>query len=295
MSLINEALRKARQEAAEQEAEERAGGGAKGKAVYREPRAHLPTGSKMGVGLAVGVLLGVLAAGGGGLGVWWLTNRAADSGSESEPKLTSVVAEPAQEVPKQPSSAPQRAPEPTPTEASTPENAPATEPTPPGEAPRPTPVPTAAPARAEPAAARPTAESVQTEPVESESVQTEPVESEAVQPETVQPQTLVASSEPVAMSSEPTDPEGRDLPKLIEPPETIGQVGNTNVFVLEADLGDGKVVLDFIVWNPSSPFAQINGKQVEVGQLVAGLLVESIERDQVTLKATDGRIVLRVR
>lgn len=103
----------------------------------------------------------------------------------------------------------------------------------------------------------------------------------------MQPSTT--TDDPPSEASDPT------LPRLIQPPESVGRQGKTNVFVLEADLGDTRVVLDFIVWSASSPFAQINGKQVEVGQLVSGLLVEKIERDRVTLRSVDGRIVLRVR
>ena len=89
--------------------------------------------------------------------------------------------------------------------------------------------------------------------------------------------------------------EGEDLPKLIEPPEQVGRQGESNVFVLEAKLGDLDLVLDFIVWSEAAPFAQINGQQVEVGQVVEGLMVESIEREQVSLRGLDGSVILRIR
>ena len=284
MSLINEALRKARQEAADQEAEERAASGVKGKAVYREPRAHLPESSKMGTGLIVGLLLGVLAAGGGGLGVWWLTARDSSPIRDSRPATEHTQA-PAPDPALEPATTQAATTQPATTQAATTqaeERASRTEPS--------VPTPPTTPESSKPTSSN-GAQALEP-PAETESGRRIEAQEESPSEPSFEPPSEPPPEKIAGMEASRADP---NLPKLIEPPETIGQIGDSNTFVLEADLGDGKVTLDFIVWNPSAPFAQINGKQVEVGQLVAGLLVEKIERDQVTLKATDGRIVLRVR
>ena len=55
-----------------------------------------------------------------------------------------------------------------------------------------------------------------------------------------------------------------------------------------------KLLLDFIVWS-DAPFAQINGRQVGVGQQVDGFLVTAITRDSVLLESPSRRLVLKVR
>ena len=90
MSLINEALRKARKEAAERDAEERG-------VTYRPPRAHLPTERSWLPALA-GVALGAVLA---GVAFWLLLPRAEPS--QKEP----FQAEPAQTEAAQAQQAPQ--------------------------------------------------------------------------------------------------------------------------------------------------------------------------------------------
>ncbi len=80
---------------------------------------------------------------------------------------------------------------------------------------------------------------------------------------------------------------------MIQPPAKLGQV-SADTFVLEADVEGKHLLLDFIVWS-SAPFAQINGRQVAVGQQVDGFLVTAIERDQVFLESPTRHIVLKVR
>jgi hypothetical protein len=67
------------------------------------------------------------------------------------------------------------------------------------------------------------------------------------------------------------------------------------VFVLDADLGDVTLSLGYIVFKPSDPFAEINGREVRQGSLVEGYRVEEIERDRVRLRQGERTVVLRVR
>ena len=51
--------------------------------------------------------------------------------------------------------------------------------------------------------------------------------------------------------------------------------------------------LDFIVFRPDDPFAEINGLEVHVGSTIEGFKVEKIERNQVHLRDEKGALVLR--
>jgi hypothetical protein len=82
--------------------------------------------------------------------------------------------------------------------------------------------------------------------------------------------------------------------KRIRPPEQVGKIDD-EVYVLEAEKDGVSLRLDFIVWAPPNPFAQINGRQVSIGQTVDGFLVRAIEREAVTLEGDDGPFRLRVR
>jgi hypothetical protein len=82
-------------------------------------------------------------------------------------------------------------------------------------------------------------------------------------------------------------------PKMIAPPAQIGQVGD-DTYVLEAVVDGKELRLDFIVWS-EQPFAQINGRQVGIGQQVEGFLVTAITRERVTLETPTRRLMLKVR
>jgi hypothetical protein len=84
------------------------------------------------------------------------------------------------------------------------------------------------------------------------------------------------------------------LPRMIQVPAQKGQI-EPGTFVLEATVDGVRLELDFIVWSKEKPFAQINGRQVEVGQQVEGYLVIAIERHQVTLQSPSRTLNLRVR
>jgi len=77
------------------------------------------------------------------------------------------------------------------------------------------------------------------------------------------------------------------------PPRTPGVEPAGRVFIVNADLGYAKLVLDFIAYRPSAPFAGINGTQVAVGSVVEGFTVEEIGPERVTLRDARGALVLR--
>jgi hypothetical protein len=68
MSLVSEALRKARQEAAEKRAQQRG--------IIYTGTIVTQRGSRLGFGLVIGSIIAVLAALGGGAAVWWTISRA---------------------------------------------------------------------------------------------------------------------------------------------------------------------------------------------------------------------------
>jgi len=70
--------------------------------------------------------------------------------------------------------------------------------------------------------------------------------------------------------------------------------GGDRVFVLEADLGYATLSLDYIVFRPDDPFAEINGIEVHEGWFVDDFVVDKIERDRVILHDEKGPLVLRV-
>ena len=83
MSLIGDALRKARQEAAERESDRRG-------ILFSAKIANSPTRSNLGLGLALGAIIAVAATVAGGSAVWWLLGR-----SETQPPTAQEMAAPA--------------------------------------------------------------------------------------------------------------------------------------------------------------------------------------------------------
>jgi hypothetical protein len=103
------------------------------------------------------------------------------------------------------------------------------------------------------------------------------------------PPPVPAEAPPAATSTVPA----QVAPKMIAPPAQTGQVGD-DTYVLEAVVDGKELRLDFIVWS-EQPFAQINGRQVGIGQQVEGFLVTAITRDRVTLETPTRRLMLKVR
>jgi len=67
------------------------------------------------------------------------------------------------------------------------------------------------------------------------------------------------------------------------------------VFAVDADLGHVVLSLDYVVYRSDDPFAQINGTEVHIGSIVAGLVVDEIGPNHVRLHDEDGPVVIRVR
>jgi len=283
MSLINEALRKARAEAAEREGRR-----------YGVPRglALPPRRSRYGPRAALLAILVLAAAAVGAAVAWWVfghrpgATRAAAATATSANPAPGATAAGAPTPPR----APARAAAPAPTEAAKP---PVTT-TPPlagAAGPLATPLPTSAGTPAE-------------EPTKAPPTPAPGPPQHAVPPIRGVSAAL-APSEPTAAAADERGP-ARPLPSPAELPDAGGQgerqtsrgsAGSERErsFVIDADLGRVKLHLDYVVYRPGSPFASINGGQVVVGSVIEGLTVEEIGSDFVRLSDRHGAVVLRVR
>ncbi len=66
--------------------------------------------------------------------------------------------------------------------------------------------------------------------------------------------------------------------------------------VAEAHVGREQLTLDYIVYRADNPFAQINGQEAHVGTVVGGFVVKEIQQDFVRLAGPNGeKVILRVR
>ena len=253
MSLVSEALRKARQEAAER--------GAARKGVVIRTTVMLPSrrlGLAPGPAAALGALA-VLLVVGAGL-AWWALDR---NHTESTPlprggTATRVASEPAASVKGV---------------AITPPGAP----TAPGAqalAAAPAAQPVTAPS-APPASPRPI---MVAERVTTPAVVAPPGEGE--KPVTAHAEPLPS---PKSKESETSPAEARG---------SGGEVGERS-FRLTAVLDDVKLALDYIAYQPSKAFAGINGHEVFVGTVIEGFRVEEIGPDYVRLRDRHGSFYLR--
>jgi len=66
-------------------------------------------------------------------------------------------------------------------------------------------------------------------------------------------------------------------------------------FVAEAHVGDVTLTLDYLVYREDSPFAQINGRDVRVGAVIEGFVVDAITANSVVLIRDETRVEIRVR
>ena len=139
MSLINEALRKARQAAAEHEDQRNAD---------RVPQAYPSRGRRRGAGPAAVALVAVLAGLAGAAGVWWIVGTASTEPESADAAIVEIKA---------PGDTQPQTPQPAGNSESTPADQPAaaSPETPETEDPEPAPQPTAAPDPAPSAAAEP--------------------------------------------------------------------------------------------------------------------------------------------
>lgn len=76
------------------------------------------------------------------------------------------------------------------------------------------------------------------------------------------------------------------------PPQ--GASAKTRVFLVEANLGYARLHLDYLVYRSREPFARINGQEVVEGSILEGFVVEKILEDRVLLRDQQGPLVLKV-
>lgn len=266
MSLINEALKKARQEAAQQEAVRRGLPAAKAPAFA--PRRDL---RRIGRAAALVVLLLLAAAGGAWLARGGRGDGGQGGGDRADAPATAVQA-PATEAAiagGEPAATAEAARDRAPLAAS-----PRERPPPPvgGAAPAPADVvPTHTPAAgAQPAAAPSPASEAPPSPVADPA--TEP-------PATGSPASPAAPASAAAPAAQPPPPAAE--------PEADPR---------QATLPDGSVLrLDGIAWSETFPTAVLNGQLVGRGERVSGALVRRIERDRVVIELAGRELVLHLR
>lgn len=263
MSLIHDALRKARKEAAERDAEERG-------STYVPPRAHRPESSPSWIpGLVVGLVVGIGVA-----FLLFLALRAPVAGPTDEPAAAASEERATEPVVEPESLDVAPAPAPPPIQPDDVESV----------------DPETSPRGAESPPVSPADDGTEGESEEEAEDET-PVEREANDAADAD-----VNPAPDLPDARPTELEP-DAPRLVEPPETVGPVGapEDRTFVLEAEVDGVRLELDFIVWSTREPFAQVNRRQVTVGQTVDGFVVRRIERERVVLEGEGGLVTIRVR
>jgi len=233
MSLIGDALRKTRQEAAERESDRKG-------VLFSAKIANPPARSNLGLGLVLGAAIAIAATAAGGGAAWWLLNR----GEAADPEATETAPAVASESIET-------------NQTSSGSNLPAhTDSDLPDQAPPAAEIPSAAAAGAG-----------------------------STDVGTGQPAALpaVAVAPPATASSGAKSLEGG----------FTGVEDGADVYILEARLGKVELSLDYIIFRPDDPFAEINGVELHIGGVIEGYRVKSIERDRVHLSNGRKDIVLR--
>ena len=275
MSLINEALRKARHEAARQDAARRG---------LSYPVAEQKSARPPLVPILAAVVLVVIA---GGL-VYWLGGRSARSGVD-------IAATPA--TAGEPESASGTVSSPAPPSPALAASEAAPEPAPPTSTPlgresvarRESVAPAPEPRAAEPA---PAARPIEPRPEPSESPRLTDPAPTVPAPRPASPPAAPAA-EPTAAQPEPAATTVEPAPLPEEPAPTEGITGT---FVGEASIPEaGQLRLGGIAWSERQPFALINGRVVGPGDWIQGLQIESVGRSEVVLRGNAGSYVLRLR
>ena len=236
MSLIGDALRKARQEAADRESERRG-------VLFSAKISDSPTRSNLGLGLALGAVIAVAATVAGGGAVWWLLGR-----TETRPSTPPATAE------------------------------------------------TAAPGvvvTAESPAVRISTPTISPTPPDSEDdprSTTVEITASAADPSPSVLGTGQATAQPDVVDRRP-QAEASEDEGLAE--GFAGMKDGEEVYILEADLGDVRLSLDFIVSRADDPFVEINGTELHLGGVIEGFRVKAIGTDRVRLSNGRRSIVLR--
>lgn len=235
MSLISDALRKARQEAADREAKEQ---GLETPVVA----GYWKRGGHPGVGLLVGAVIAVGAAGIGGSAVWWLLLERPEAKVVAEQVVESSVPIGASDV-----SSDQQEQE---QESSTSDD--------------------------------------ETDLFDA-SESTGRVEQAG---SSTQMDENGGATKPIVQKSGVVDA----VPKEAEPsPVRDFQDERGGEFIEVAKIGDVTLTLDYLLFRAENPFAQINGRDVRVGSVIEGFVIEEITADSVAMRKDEKRVVLRVR
>ena len=104
---------------------------------------------------------------------------------------------------------------------------------------------------------------------------------------------------PSVRASGPPDAAGVSTAAPARAPSSAPQArtdGKEETFVRVAQLDDGSQIhLGGIAWSQAAPLAYVNGRLLGVGESVAGLTVERIERDRVVLSGPRGRVTVTLR
>ena len=255
MSLVSEALRKARQEAAEKGAQQRG-------VVFRTTVVLGPKGTRFSVGWLAVLVAAAAALAGAGL-AWWAISL------HGRPAPAPAAAAVSAAAPGAPASPAQAAP---PTAAPTAV-----------EAPSPAP-PRSALAKGEVAAAHPPAEPR----ADRAAAEIQPTGSNPNAPYRSAASAIGESAEAAPADGAP--PAG---PPAAPGNPSTAETGRERSFVLDADIGKVKLHLDYIVYRSRDPFASINGQEVVIGSIIEGFTVEEIGPESVRLRHTRGTVVLR--
>ena len=273
MSLIDEALKKARLESARKEADRRgfpspaATAGLPGRPVARRWRRPLVAGLAIGGGVAA------LAT---GLGLYLARESARPTAGTSAPPATATEAEtrpgPADQAPAVAEEAP---PPPAPTTAAAAEPAPEPPPSPTDSAAGPT---------------APEAEVVDAPPPEV------PIPLGALATASAPAELAAAGASSPPDASGGTGAAGPAGRRRAVGAVKRGADDEGAIYRREAPIaGGGKLVLSGIAWRETDPVAVLNGQVLGAGEGVEGYVIVAIERDRVHLRGPDGDVTLLLR
>jgi hypothetical protein len=259
MSLVSEALRKAREESM-------AGGAHPRGVVFRTTVVLGAHGPRIGLGWLLGGAALAAAVAGGGVAWWLLPGRGI---STPVPVAASVTASTAATGPAAHPAAP----------AAANANPPVRE----------RPAVFGPPAAAETPAVRAAAPGPASAPGDDAAAAPPPA------PGAAQPSRPPALAErqapPVAPAQEHPKPAPDAARQL---PTTAAAGARERTFGLDADLGYAKLHLDYIVYRSKNPFAGINGQQIMIGSIIEGFTVEEIGPDSIRLHDSRGDVILQI-
>ncbi len=117
----------------------------------------------------------------------------------------------------------------------------------------------------------------------------------AVPPPATEAPALAPSSSAPPPSAPPAPARPPSAPPAPVPPPSTPAVAEGQTFLRQAAPAGASVKLEFIVWSESRPFAQINGQLLGAGQSIDGYTLLNVERERVELEGGGVRFWLRVR